>query len=161
MNLPRRTTDLHMPRARGQPGDQQEARLQDDATGRSQHARRMAQIDRKLAENTTSLLRWLFFWLCTGLLLAGLVWWRHLHNQQVIDRTPIGELQDLRPVAQSTGLKPVVLVLQTSSGFLSLHGPLNLAPRAALEREVRKSGRQYVCDSQRTQCAEIAMPRKP
>ncbi|MDP3474434.1 hypothetical protein [Hydrogenophaga sp.] len=135
--------------------------MQEDAIERRQHQRRMAQIDRKLAENSTSIVRWLFAWLCTGLALVGLLGWQHHRNQQVVESTPIGELQDLRPVAQPTGFNPVVLVLQTSSGFLSLHEPMNLANGEALVREMRASGRSYVCDAQRTQCAEIARTGKP
>ena len=44
---------------------------------------------------------------------------------------------------------------------ISLLDPLNLATGTALVREERQSGRQYLCDEQRTQCAEIAKPSQP
>lgn len=113
------------------------------------------------AKHLTSLKRWGLAAMCMPFLLAGSLWRDHLRNQQVVSSVPAGELQDLRPVARPTGFKPVVLVLKTSAGFLSLHDPLNLPPGAALVREERQSGRHYVCDVPRTQCAEIAQADKP
>lgn len=146
---------------RANPHQQDLTTMQEDAIERRQHQRRMAQIDRKLAESSTSLVRWLFAGLCTGVALVGLLGWKHHRNQQVVESTPIGEVEDLRPVARPIGFKPLVLVLQTTTGFLSLHDPLNLANGESLVREMRASGRSYVCDAQRTQCAEIATSDKP
>lgn len=123
--------------------------------------RSMLLNQQQTAKHLTSLKRWGLAAMCMPFLLAGSLWRDHHRNQQVVSRTPAGELQDLRPVARPTGFKPVVLVLKTSAGFLSLHDPLNLAPGAALVREERQSGRHYVCDVQRAQCAEIAQAGKP
>jgi hypothetical protein len=90
-------------------------------------------------------------------LLGGSIWRDHHRNQQVLSSTAAGDLMNLRPVSQPKGFKPVVLVLKTSTGFLTLYDPLNHALKTALVREVRESGRQYVCDTRRPQCAEIAM----
>lgn len=161
MNQPHHAPERSGALGRAYPHQQDITTMQDDAKERRQHQRRMAQIDHKLAKNSTSIVRWLIAWFCTGLLLVGLLWWQHHSNRQVVERESIGELQDLRPVTQPKGFKPVVLVLQTSRGLFSLHEPLNLANGETLVRELRASGRQYVCDAQGTQCAEIAMPGKP
>lgn len=78
----------------------------------------------------------------------------------MVSKTPAARLLDLRPVEHPTGFQQVALMLQSSAGFFSLHGPLNLAPGAELVREERTSGRAYICDALRTQCAEIAQADK-
>lgn len=160
MNHPNQKSERSEACGRTNSHEQDMTTMQEDAMERRPHQRRMAQIDRNLKENTISLVRWLFAWVCTGLALVGLLGWQHHRNGQVVESTPVGELEDLRPVTQPTGFKPVVLVLQTTTGFLSLHDPLNLANGEALVRETRASGRSYVCDAQRTQCAEIATTDK-
>ena len=53
--------------------------------------------------------------------------------------------------ARPTGLQQLARMLQSSAGFFSLQGPLNLAPGAELGREERTSGHAYICDALRTQ----------
>lgn len=123
--------------------------------------RKLAQIEREMELRSKSLGRWALALLFVTLLLAGSIWRDRHRNQQVASSAPAGHLLDLRPVQRPKGFWPVVLVLQTSTGFLSLLEPLNLAPGTALVREERQSGRRYVCDEQRTQCAEIARSSRP
>jgi hypothetical protein len=125
------------------------------------YQRAMVPIRRRMAEQSRSLKRSALAALFMTLLLGGSIWRdRHL-NQQVDSSASGGQLLDLRPVQKPKGFTPVVLVLQTSTGFFSLKDPLNLAPGAELVREERTSGRLYLCDRQRTQCAEIAQADKP
>jgi hypothetical protein len=130
-------------------------RIEDD------YQRAMVPIRRRMAEQSRSLKRSALAALFMTLLLGGSIWRdRHL-NRQVASSSPAGQLMDLRPVQKPKGFTPVVLVLQTSTGFFSLKDPLNLAPGAELVREESTSGRLYLCDLQRTQCAEIAQADKP
>lgn len=130
-------------------------RIEDD------YQRAMVPIRRRMAEQSRSLKRAALAALFMTLLLGGSIWRdRHL-NQQVASTSPAGQLLDLRPVQQPKGFWPVVLVVQTSTGFFSLKDPLNLSIGAELMREEREGGRQYLCDRQRTQCAEIAKADKP
>ena len=123
--------------------------------------RRLEQIEREMDLRRKSLGRWALAALFMTFLLGGSIWRDRHRNQQVASSAPAGQLLDLRPVQRPKGFWPVVLVLQTSTGFLSLLDPLNLAPGTLLVREERQSGRQYVCDEQRTQCAEIARSSQP
>lgn len=118
--------------------------------------RKLEEVEREMELRRKSLGRWALAALFVTLLLGGSIWRDQHLNQQVASSSPAGQLLDLRPVQEPKGFWPVVLVVQTSAGFFSLHDPLNLAPGTALVREERQSGRQYVCDEQRTQCAEIA-----
>ncbi len=123
--------------------------------------RKLEGIEREMQRIRKSLGRWAWVALFMTLLLGGSIWRdRHL-NRQVASSSPAGQLLDLRPVQEPKGFKPVVLVAHTSTGFQSLLEPLNLAMGTTLVRERRQSGRQYVCDEQRTQCAEIARSSKP
>lgn len=122
------------------------------------YPRNLEAINRRIAENQKSLNRWLFVGLCMPFLLGGSIWRDHHRNQQVLSSTAAGDLQDLRPVTQPRGFKPVVLVLKTSTGFVSLTDPLSLPIGVTLVLEERQSGRSFICDVQRTQCAEIAQP---
>lgn len=108
-----------------------------------------------------SLKRWSLIALATPLLGMAVYLWEQHRNNQVISSTPVGTLQDLRPVHSPQGFKPVVLVLRTSTGFVSLHSPLNLAFGTVLVQERRASGRVYVCDARRTQCAQVAPAAAP
>lgn len=92
--------------------------------------------------------------------LAVYLWEQH-RNNQVISRTPMGVLLDLRPVQRPQGFRPVVLLLNSSAGFVSLHDPLNLPVGTPLVKEARASGRWYVCDVPRTQCAWVAQGQAP
>ena len=123
--------------------------------------RKLEQIEREMELRSKSLGRWALALLFVTFLLAGSIWRDRHRNQQVASSEPAGRLLDLRPVQEPKGFWPVVLVVQTSTGFFSLLEPLNLAPGTALVREERQSGRRYVCDAQRTQCAEIARPSQP
>ena len=123
--------------------------------------RKLEQIEREMELRSKSLGRWALALLFVTLLLAGSIWRDRHRNQQVASSEPAGHLLDLRPVQEPKGFWPVVLVVQTGTGFLSLLDPLNLAPGTALVREERQSGRRYVCDAQRTQCAEIARSSQP
>lgn len=123
--------------------------------------RKLEQIEREMELRSKSLGRWALALLFVTLLLAGSIWRDRHRNQQVASSAPAGQLLDLRPVQQPKGFWPVVLVVHTSTGFFSLLEPLNLAPGTSLVREERQSGRQYVCDQQRTQCAEIARSSQP
>ncbi len=58
-------------------------------------------------------------------------------------------------MALPTGFKPVMLVLKACTRFLSLTDPLSLASGLPLVREERQSARFYVCEVQRTLCAEL------
>lgn len=120
--------------------------------------RKLEQIEREMERRRKSLGRWALALLFVTLLLAGSIWRDRHRNQQVAANSPAGQLLDLRPVQEPKGFWPVVLVVQTGTGFYSLLDPLNLAIGTALVREERQSGRQYLCDKQRTQCAEIAKP---
>ena len=121
----------------------------------------MVPIRRRMAEQSRSLKRSALAALFMTLLLGGSIWRdRHL-NQQVASSSPAGQLLDLCPVQQPKGFWPVVLVVQTSTGFFSLKDPLNLAVGAELMREEREGGRQYLCDRQHSQCAEIAPSSQP
>lgn len=123
--------------------------------------RKLEQIEREMERRRKSLGRWALVLLFVTLLLAGSIWRDRHRNQQVASSAPAGQLLDLRPVQEPKGFWPVVLVVQTGTGFFSLLEPLNLATGTALVREVRQSGRQYLCDEQRTQCAEIARSSQP
>ena len=125
------------------------------------YQRAMVPIRRRMAEQSRSLKRWGIVALLMSFLLVGTLWLDHQRLRQVVARTPAGQLLDLRPVQQPKGFRPVVLVVQTSTGFFSLRDPLNLVHGAELVREERKGGRQYLCDLQRTQCAEIAPSSQP
>ncbi len=125
-----------------------------------ERAHRAAQQAR-LAANTRSLKRWALAGLAMPVLLAAVYGWEWHRNTQVVSRSPIGTLQDLRPVQSPRGFKPVVLVLKTSTGFVALHDPLNLPVGAPLVQERRASGRTYVCDARRTQCAQVAQAATP
>ena len=138
-----------------QYGEDETPAMQAFANG---YPRNLAAINRRIAENQKSLNRWLFVGLCMPFLLGGSIWRDHHRNQQVLSSTAAGDLQDLRSVTQPRGFKPVVLVLKTSTGFVSLTDTLSLASGVALVREERQSGRSFICDVQRTQCAEIAQP---
>ena len=123
--------------------------------------RKLEQIEREMERRRKSLGRWALALLFVTLLLIGSIWRDRHRNQQVTSSAPAGQLLDLRPVQEPKGFWPVVLVVQTGTGFFSLLDPLNLAPGTALVREERQSGRQYLCDEQRTQCAEIARSSHP
>lgn len=123
--------------------------------------RKLEQIEREMELRSKSLGRWALVLLFVTLLLAGSIWRDRHRNQQVASSAPAGQLLDLRPVQEPKGFWPVVLVVQTGTGFFSLIEPLNLATGTTLVREERQSGRQYVCDEQRTQCAEIARSSQP
>jgi hypothetical protein len=123
--------------------------------------RKLEQIEREMELRRNSLGRWVVAALFMTLLLGGSIWRDRHRNQQVTSSAPAGQLLDLRPVQEPKGFWPVVLVVQTSTDFISLLEPLNIATGGALVREVRQSGRQYLCDEQRTQCAEIAKPSQP
>lgn len=114
-----------------------------------------------LVANIRSLQRWALAGLAMPVLLIAVHAWEQHRNAQVLSCTPVGALQDLRPVHSPRGFKPVVLVLQTSTGFVALHDPLNLPVGAALVQERRASGRAYVCDARRTQCAQVAQGAAP
>lgn len=123
--------------------------------------RKLEQIEREMERRRKSLGRWALALLFVTLLLVGSIWRDRHRNQQVASSVPAGQLLDLRPVQEPKGFWPVVLVVQTSTGFFSLLDPLNLATGTALLREERQSGRQYLCNEQRTQCAEIAKTSQP
>ena len=123
--------------------------------------RKLEQIEREMELRSKSLGRWALALLFVTLLLAGSIWRDRHRNQQVASSAPAGQLLDLRPVQEPKGFWPVVLLVQTGTGFFSLLEPLNLATGTALMQEKRQSGRQYLCDEQRTQCAEIAKPSQP
>ncbi len=130
-------------------------RIEDD------YQRAMVPIQRRMAEQSRSLKRSALAALFMTLLLVGSIWRDHHLNKQVDSSEPAGQLLDLRAVQEPKGFKPVVLVVQTSTGFFSLKDPLNLSIGAELMREEREGGRQYLCDLLRTQCAEIAQPLRP
>lgn len=125
--------------------------------------RKLEQIEREMERRRKSLGRWALVLLFATFLLAGSIWRDRHRNQQVASSAPAGQLLDLRPVQEPKGFWPVVLVVQTGTGtgFFSLLEPLNLAPGTSLVREERQSGRRYLCDEQRTQCAEIARSSHP
>lgn len=123
--------------------------------------RKLEQIEREMERRRKSLGRWALAALFMTILLSCSIWRDRHRNQQVAISAPVGQLLDLRPVKEPKGFWPVVLVVQTDTGFFSLLDPLNLATGIALVREERQSGRQYVCDEQRTQCAEIARSSQP
>lgn len=125
------------------------------------YQRAMEPIQRQMADQSRSLKRLGIVALLMPFLFVGALWLEQQRLRQVVASAPAGHLLDLRPVQQPKGFWPVVLVLQSSTGFFSLLDPLNLAPGAVLVREERKSGRHYLCDRQRTQCAEIAQPLQP
>lgn len=122
---------------------------------------KLEQIEREMELRRKSLGRWALALLFVTLLLIGSIWRDRHRNQQVTSSAPAGQLLDLRPVQEPKGFWPVVLVVQTSTGFFSLLEPINLATGTALVLEERQSGRRYVCDAQRTQCAEIARSSQP
>lgn len=126
----------------------------------AERAHRAAQQAR-LAADTRSLKRWALAGLAMPFLLAAVYGWERHRNAQVVSRGPIGTLQDLRPVQSPRGFKPVVLVLKTSTGFVAVHDPLNLPVGTPLVQERRASGRIYVCDAPRTQCAQVAQAATP
>lgn len=128
---------------------------------RSADRARHAALQARLTANTRSLQRWALAGLAMPVLLIAVYAWEQDRNAQVLSSTPAGTLQDLRPVHSPRGFKPVVLVLQTSIGFLALHDPLNLPLGVALVQERRASGRVYVCNAQRTQCAQVALASTP
>lgn len=115
--------------------------------------------DRQQGEVAINLTRWFMVILSMPFLWFGVYQWEKNRHEQVISSKPIGELLDLQPVTNARGLRPAILLLKTSTGFVSLRDPLNLASGVALVREERKSGRSYVCDVPRTQCAWIAERR--
>lgn len=123
--------------------------------------RKLEQIEREMELRSKSLGRWALALLFVTLLLAGSIWRDRHRNQQVASSASAGQLLDMRPVQEPKGFWPVVLVVQTGTGFFSLLEPLNLGTGTAMVREERQSGRQYVCDQQRTQCAEIARSSRP
>lgn len=125
------------------------------------YQRAMKRIQRRMAEQSRSLKRWGIVALLMPFLFAGALWLDQQRLRQVAVSAPAGHLLDLRPVQQPKGFRPVVLVVQSSTGFFSLREPLNLASGTELVREERKSGRQYLCDRPRNQCAEIAQPSQP
>lgn len=127
-------------------------RIEDD------YQRAMVPIRRRMAEQSRSLKRWGIVALLMPFLFVGALWLDHQRLRQVVASAPAGQLLDLRPVQQPKGFRPVVLVVQSSTGFFSVRGPLSLATGAELVREERKNGRQYLCDLQRIQCSEIAKP---
>lgn len=108
-----------------------------------------------------SLKRLFLIALCMPFLGLAVYKWEQHRNAQVVSRSPIGTLLDLRPVHSPRGFKPVVLLLETSSGFFALHDPLNLSVGATLLQELRANGRAYVCDIRRTQCAQVAQAATP
>lgn len=119
---------------------------------------RHAALQARLVANTRSLLRWSLAGLAMPVLVIAVYAWEQHRNAHVLSSTSVGTLLDLRPVHSPRGFNPVVLVLQTDVGFVSLNGSLNLPVGAALVQERRASGRAYVCDAQRTQCAQVAVP---
>lgn len=127
------------------------------AAERARQASQEAQMDALMR----SLKRWFLVALCMPLLGLAVYTWEQHRNAQVVSRSPIGTLQDLRPVQSPRGFKPVVLVLKTSTGFVALYDPLNLPVGAPLVQERRASGRTYVCDAGRTQCAQVAQAATP
>ena len=120
--------------------------------------RKLERIEREMAQRQKSLGRWVLVALVMTFLLGGSIWRDHHLNQQVKSSTPAGQMLDLRPVLQPKGFSPVVLVAQTSTGFFSLLDPLSLPTGTAMVREERESSRRYLCDEERTQCAELARP---
>lgn len=108
-----------------------------------------------------SLKCWSLIALAMPLLGMAVYLWEQHRNNQVISRTPMGGLLDLRPVHRPQGFRPVVLLLNTSAGFVSLYDPLNLPLGTPLVKEARASGRWYVCDVPRTQCAWVAQGQAP
>lgn len=108
-----------------------------------------------------SLARWSLIALATPFLGLAVYLWEQHRNNQVISRTPMGVLLDLRPVESPQGFRPMVLLLNSSAGFVSLHDPLNLPVGTPLVKEARASGRWYVCDVPRTQCAWVAQGQAP
>lgn len=145
----------------GRPCRDQEDEYLTEQAIEDEFQRNLQRIEREMDQRRKSLGRWALTGLFTALLLGGSIWRDHHLNQQVMSSEPAGQLLDLRPVQEPKGFWPVVLVLLTSTGFFSLLDPLSLAPGAAMVREERKSSRQYLCDLQRTQCAEIARPSRP
>lgn len=83
-------------------------------------------------------------------LFAGGLWLDHQRLKRVVTPTPAEHLLHLLPV----------VLLQSRTGHVALHAPLNLAPDQTLVREERQRGRDCVCDVLRTQCAEIARANK-
>lgn len=126
----------------------------------AERAHRTAQQAR-LAANTRSIQRWALAGLAMPVILAAVYGWEQHRNAQVVSRSPIGTLQDLRPAHSPRGFKPVVLVVKTSTGSVALHEPLDLPVGAPLVLERRASGRSYVCDARRTQCAQVAQAATP
>lgn len=122
------------------------------------YQRAMEPIQRRMADQSRSLKRWGIVALLMPFLFVGALWLDQQRLRQVAASAPAGHLLDLRPVQQPKGFRPVVLVVQSCIGFFSLSEPLNLAPGTELVREERKSGRHYLCDRPRNQCAEIAQP---
>lgn len=114
------------------------------------------QRDSQQVEVKINLGRWLLLVSSMPVLWLGVHQWEKHRHEQVVNSKPIGELLDLQPVANAKGMRPAILLLKTSTGYLALRDPLNMAPGEALVREERKSGRSYVCDVQRTRCAWIA-----
>lgn len=108
-----------------------------------------------------SLKRWFLIALGMPFLGIAVYKWEQHRNAQVVSRSPIGTLLDLRPVHSPRVFKPVVLLLKTSTGFVALYDPLNLPVGAALLQERRANGRAYVCDTRRTQCAQVAQAATP
>lgn len=127
------------------------------AAERARQASQEAQMEALMR----SLKRLFLIALCMPFLGLAVYKWEQHRNAQVVSRSPIGTLLDLRPVHSPWGFKPVVLVLQTSTGFVALHDPLNLPLGAALVQERRASGRAYVCDTRRSQCAQVAQAATP
>lgn len=125
------------------------------------HERAMVLIRRRMAQQYRSLKRWGMVALLMPLLLAVSLWFDHQRRQQVVATTPVGQLLNMQMAQKSHGASHVALLVQTHTGFYSLHEPLNLTIGAELMREERKSGRMYLCDVQRAQCAPIATPSRP
>jgi hypothetical protein len=127
------------------------------AAERARQVSQEAQMDALMR----SLKRWFLIALGMPLLGFAVYKWEQHRNAQVVSRSSIGTLQDLRSVHSPRGIKPVVLVLKTSTGFVALYDPLNLPVGAPLVQERRASGRTYVCDALRTQCAQVVQAATP
>jgi hypothetical protein len=140
--------------------DEEDEYLTEQAIDEELH-RKLEKIDSEIKQRQKSLGRWALVAIFTTLLLGGSIWRDHHLNQQVQSNSPAGQLLDLRPVRQPKGFWPMVLVVQTSTGFYSLREPLSLSLGAAMVREERESSRQYLCDQERTQCAEVARASRP
>lgn len=125
-----------------------------------ERAKRAAQQARQRAL-LRSLKRWALIALTMPFLGMAVYRWEQHRNDQVISRMPLGVLLDLRPIQRPQGFRGVVLLLNSSASFVSLNDPLNLPVGTPLVIEARASGRWYVCDVPRTQCARVAQAKSP